>query len=81
MTTELGYVPRGRQRELMDHLFSDYLVPGGRLILGPYGEERDARQLEDQIRAWGYTPAGYCEKSHLAQWVLCKRLLWFDKAP
>jgi SAM-dependent methyltransferase len=77
---ELGYVPRDRERELLDRLWTHCVAPGGRLILGPYTEERGARRLERKVRAWGRAPAGYCEKSHLTQEALCKRLLWFDKA-
>jgi SAM-dependent methyltransferase len=78
-TAELGYVPRDRERELMERLYRAYVAPGGRLILGPYSEERDSPAEEEKVRAWGYVPTGYCEKSHLAQRSLCKRLLWFDK--
>ena len=79
VTAELDYVPRDRRREFMDHLFADCVAPGGRLILGPYGEKRDSREMEETVRSWGHEPAGYCEKSHLSVPVLCKRLLWFDK--
>jgi len=72
-------VPVGRQKELIDHLWDDYLAPGGRLILGPTTEERESRELEEKVCAWGYKPAGYCEKSHLTHARLSKKLLWFDK--
>ena len=42
-------------------------------------EERDNREVERKVRAWGHLPTGYCEKSHATQKALCKRLLWFDK--
>jgi 2-polyprenyl-3-methyl-5-hydroxy-6-metoxy-1,4-benzoquinol methylase len=77
---ELAYVPRQRRRELLDRLWSDYVAPGGRLILGPYGELREQSAIERIVRAWGHSPTGYCEKSHLTRPELCKRLLWFDKA-
>ena len=73
------YVPRDRERELMDHLYDDYVAPGGRFILGPIAEEQGNRDLEKKVRSWGYEPSGYCEKSHLKQEGLCKRMLWFDK--
>jgi hypothetical protein len=34
--TELGYVPRGRRRDMVERLLSLYLVSRGRLILCPY---------------------------------------------
>jgi pimeloyl-ACP methyl ester carboxylesterase len=76
---ELGYVPRDRQGGLFEHLFKDYVKPGGRLILGPSSELRDQREMEAQVCAWGYLPTGYCEKSHQSQPSLCRRLFWFDK--
>jgi SAM-dependent methyltransferase len=76
---ELGYVPRDRRHELFEHLYQRYVAPGGRLILGPFGEERDHPEMERQLRAWGYVPSGYCEKSHSRMAELCKRMFWFDK--
>ena len=78
-TAELVYVPRDRQRQFVDHLYVDCVAPGGRLILGPYSEEPDTRQMEAMLRAWGHAPTGYCEKSHRRHPFLCKRMLWFDK--
>jgi SAM-dependent methyltransferase len=76
---ELGYVPRDRRRALLEHLLDRYVAPGGRLILGPFGEEREKREMEAQIRTWGHIPSGYCEKSHPTMEPLCKRMFWFDK--
>ncbi len=77
---ELVYVPRDRRKELLDRLYKEYVAPGGRLILGPYCEERDRPDMEWTVREWGYAPTGYCEKSHATHEALCKRLLWFDRA-
>ncbi len=76
---ELEYVPRAREHELMEHLLSDVVAPGGRFILGPLTEEQGSREMEAMVRSWGYTPTGYCEKSHIEHRKLCKRMLWFDK--
>jgi len=76
---ELAYVPQKRERTLLYHLFEHCVAPGGRLILGPSSEERDSRQIEEKVRAWGYAPAGYCEKSHQREPALCRRMFWFDK--
>jgi hypothetical protein len=59
--------------------YRQYVAPGGRLILGPFTEEREGRVTKKQVRAWGYAPSGYCEKSHQDQETLCRRLLWFDR--
>lgn len=78
-TAELGYVPRDREHALVDHLFADCVAPGGRLIVGPYGEETESSKVEEKLRAWGYAPAGFCVKSHHSHPALAKKLLWFDK--
>lgn len=78
-TAELGYVPRDREKEYLDHLYNDYLAAGGRLILGPSTEIREKWEMLEKIKPWGYTPTGYIEKSHHTYPMLCKRLLWFDK--
>lgn len=54
------------------------MARGGRFILGPVTEEEGRRELEEQVRAWGYEPTGYCDKSHLRHRGLVKRMLWFD---
>jgi len=76
---ELSYVPKAREQELMDHLYSDLVALGGRLILGPASEEHGQPEMETKVRAWGYAPAGYFEKSHMTHKGLCKRVLWLDK--
>jgi SAM-dependent methyltransferase len=79
VTAELDHVPRDLRRELLEHLWADCVAPGGRLILGPYGERVETRATEETVRGWGFEPSGLCEKSHLSRPELCKRLLWFDK--
>jgi len=76
---ELAYVPKKRDRALLYHLFEHFVAPGGRLILGPSGEKRNNRETEEKVRAWGYAPTGYCEKSHQSEPALCRRMFWFDK--
>jgi SAM-dependent methyltransferase len=78
-TAELDYVPRDRRRDFLEHLFNDCVAQGGRLILGPSTEERDSRETEEMLNAWGLAPSGYCEKSHRQHRDLCKRMFWFDK--
>jgi SAM-dependent methyltransferase len=73
------YVPLGRQKEFIDHLFDDCVAHGGRFILGPTTEERDSRGSEERLRAWGHNPTGYCAKSHPTHEGLAKKMFWFDK--
>lgn len=74
----LECAPRGRRKELIGHLFEHYVARGGRFILGPATEEEGRREMEEQVRAWGFEPTGYCDKSHLTYRGLVKRMLWFD---
>jgi 2-polyprenyl-3-methyl-5-hydroxy-6-metoxy-1,4-benzoquinol methylase len=73
-------VPMGRQAALIDRLMQEFVRPGGRLILGPVNEERSVRTLEDQLRAWGHKPSGYCEKSHQTYEQIARKMFWFDRA-
>ena len=76
---ELGYVPRGREQDLFENLYSNYVASDGRLIVGPVGEEREKPRMAKKLESWGYTCSGYCEKSHHSHPSLCKRLFWFDR--
>ena len=76
--TGLEYVPLGRQRDFINHLLANYTAQGGRLIIGLYNEERDSRELEGKVRAWGYQPAGYCEKSKPDNAIVSYKMLWID---
>ena len=77
--TGLEYVPVGREKAFINHLLVNYTAQGGRLIIGLYSEERDSRELENQIRDWGYNPTGYCEKSKTDNEIVSYKLLWIDK--
>ncbi|MBM3242294.1 class I SAM-dependent methyltransferase [Candidatus Poribacteria bacterium] len=77
--TGLEYVPLGRQKDFIKHLLVNYVTRGGRLILGLYNEERDNRELEEKVCAWGYQPAGYCEKSKPDNEIVSYKMLWIDK--
>lgn len=77
--TGLEYVPIGREKDFINHLLANYVAKDGRLIIGLYNEERDSRELENQIRNWGFNPSGYCEKSKPNNEVISYKLLWIDK--
>ena len=51
---------------------------GGRLIIGLCDEERDSQELEEKVRAWGYQPAGYCEKFKPDNEIVSYKMLWID---
>jgi SAM-dependent methyltransferase len=76
---ELGYVPRTHRREFFFHLFNDYVVKGGRLILGPQTEFRDNAGMRKEIAAWGIEASGTVEKSHQEHAQLVRRLYWFER--
>jgi len=73
----LGQVPKVDQRMFFDHLMENYLVDGGRLILGPYWSENDDRaQHNDNL---GISPTGYVIKTHYNKPSMLRKALWFDK--
>ena len=76
---ELDYVPRKRRRAFFERLLELYLEDKGRLILGPFSEERGKGELEAELESWGYLPTGFCIKSHQRMRELERRLYWFDK--
>jgi SAM-dependent methyltransferase len=77
--TGLEYVPVGREKDFINHLLVNYIAQDGRLIIGLYSEERDSRELENQIRDWGYSLTGYCEKSKPENSIVSYKMLWVDK--
>ncbi|MEM7536619.1 MAG: class I SAM-dependent methyltransferase, partial [Chloroflexota bacterium] len=74
----LEYVPLGKQPAFIEHIMSTMVAPNGRFILNGGTEEREYRVAEARLRAWGYIPTGYCEKSHQDHAGLVRRLFWFD---
>lgn len=80
--TGLEYVPIRRQKDLVTHLLHEVVAPGGRLIIGTFGEEVDAwrtePKLEEQVSAWGFAIAGRSERSHYRDERLRVRVFWID---
>jgi hypothetical protein len=78
--TGLEYVPRPRRAELIAHLLSRGVAPGGRLLIGPYTEERDETRsepsLEEEVRGWGFAIAGRLERPHPRDGRVIRRLLF-----
>ncbi len=77
--TGLEYVPVERQRDFVNHLLTNCTAQSGRLIIGLYNEERDSRELEENVRAWGHQLSGYCEKSKPNNEIVSYKMLWIDK--
>lgn len=63
--TELEYILPEHRREMVERLMSEYLVPGGRLIVCSYGSSRRPVQRAEPVgkilREWGYAVAGVAE--------------------
>jgi SAM-dependent methyltransferase len=75
--TGLEYVPRRRQRDLVERLLADVVADGGRLIIGVFNEERDDHAMARQLAAWGYT-VGAHERLHTDP-RLAYRIVWIDR--
>lgn len=76
---ELNYVPRDKRQAFFIHLYNDLVSDNGRLILGPITEELNQPGIRYSIEEWGFSPSGYCLKSHQEHKELIRRLYWFDK--
>jgi SAM-dependent methyltransferase len=71
--TGLDYVPRPRRRELLEHLLSY----SGRVVVGVFNEEREARRVEENVACWGFEIAGRTERPHPHP-RLAYRAFWLD---
>jgi SAM-dependent methyltransferase len=78
----LEYVPRPRRSGFLTHVLTHYLLPNGRLLVGPYSEERDETRtesgLEDQVRSWGFVVAEHDERPHRSDDRVVRHLLSID---
>lgn len=83
--TGLEYVPRRRQRDLVQRLLRDVVSPGGRLIIGAYNEEKPPPSgeppVESLVAAWGLPIAGRTERPHYHDPRLVYRAFWIDAPP
>jgi len=85
----LGQVPEDDRRLFFEHLMENYLVDGGRMILGPYWREKDdsstkryldGRDITEKlIPEFGLSPTGYIEKTHYNNPNRIRKAMWFDK--
>lgn len=66
------------QKMIFEHYMENYLVDGGRFIVGPYWYENEDMVLKGLL-SWGYTPTGYAEKTHYAKPNVLRKVIWVDK--
>ena len=80
--TGLDYVPAPRRPQLVAHLLAEVVAPGGRLLLGPYTEERDeTRRTPSQealVSGWGFRVSGRIERPHPRDERVVRRLIFVD---
>ncbi len=77
--TGLEYVPVGRQRDYVKHLFKHFVAEEGRLVVGTYNEERHSHETADKLRQWGYSLVGSFERAKPGNADLCYKLVWIDR--
>lgn len=77
----LGQVPEEDELIFFKHLMENYLVDGGRMILGPsWCDNEDSRYKGiKKLLDTGISPNGYIEKTHYKNPNRLRRAVWFDK--
>jgi hypothetical protein len=76
------YVPRAKRRHLFAHLLSAVVERDGRLLIGPFTEERDETRsepsLEEALKRWGFHVGGRIERHHPRDDRVIRRLILID---
>jgi SAM-dependent methyltransferase len=62
--TGLDYVPPRRREDFVRRIVDDLVVPGGRLVIGVFNEEKDRETVADALRGWGFDIAGATARAH-----------------
>ncbi|HVE91716.1 MAG TPA: phosphotransferase [Actinomycetota bacterium] len=62
--TGLDYAPPGLERDLVSHLLSDVVAPGGRLVLRAERVRTGTADLVEQLSSLGWEPDGVVEAVH-----------------
>lgn len=77
----LGQVPEDDERMFFEHLMKNYVVDGGRIILGPYWHINEDSQYSGikKLLDSGISPNGYIEKTHYKNPNMLRITMWFDK--
>jgi 2-polyprenyl-3-methyl-5-hydroxy-6-metoxy-1,4-benzoquinol methylase len=80
--TGLEYVPHTAQPAFIAHLLAHAVMPNGRLLIGPYTEERDeTRQepsVEERVISWGFDVVGRLERPHQRDRRVIRRLIYIE---
>lgn len=76
--TGLDYVPQRRHKDFIQHLLNNAVLPGGRLIIGTYNEEKELKLNEDHLKDLGFTINGRSERSH-SDARLAYKVIWMDR--
>ena len=80
--TGLEYVPGNRRRDLLARLLDQVVVPGGRLIVGVFDEDRAVVRGEPTVEAtvtgWGFVVSGRAERTHFDDERRAYRAFWID---
>lgn len=78
--TELVYAPPARERDYINRLLAEVVVPGGRLIVCSYGSSRRpaprAEPVEEILQTWGYNVAGTA--TGMRDGVTVTHVAWID---
>lgn len=77
--TGLDYVPQRRHKDFIQHLLNSAVLPGGRLIVGTYNEEKELKLNEDHLTGLGFTINGRSERAH-SDTRLAYKVIWMDKS-
>jgi hypothetical protein len=72
------YTPTGRRADMVDHVISHVLKPGGRLIVFVGTEEAGERRVEASITDCGLAVHGRVEVPHPSDSRVVRRLFWID---
>jgi hypothetical protein len=70
--TALDYVPPARRRESLERLLTEFVTPGGRVVLRPELSSPGVPELAQQVEALGLPVAGVLEQRHPTSGALCR---------
>lgn len=81
--TGLEYVPKRRQRDLVERLLKHVVGPGGRLVIGTSKETVPGIQSEESweelLVGWGFPIDGRSERLHDYDERFIYRVIWIDR--
>ncbi len=73
--TGIDYVPRDRQRYLLDRMLRELVVPGGRVVLRAARVDPNEPDIATQVRALGFDIGGVLERMHPRSGAM-RRTVW-----